>query len=326
MTINDIARMSGVSKSTVSRYLNGGSVSKKSAEKIAQAVQETGFVLNVSASRLKMNRSLLVGVLVDGISSPSVQKEIVAINSTLHELGYQPFVMLDEPDQDNKVSGMRALVAQGVDGIIYGTARLTKEQSRYLLSSGTPTLLLGQRSELFPFCKMDDEAAGRLLARHVLEQEPRHVVYLNLPHYDVATSQERWRGFADTLAAAGVRVSELEVGYRRKDGYAAGDRVLAMGADFVVGASDRLCLGLLQYLGEHGVSVPGDIRMAGFGNHDVSELPMISLTSVDFDYAAMGRDAARKIVRLIDGDDVARQSTSYPMRLVVRRSSIAPGA
>lgn len=321
MTIKDIARLSGVSKSTVSRYLNGGSVSEKSAERIAKVIEETGFVLNVSASRLKMSRSLLVGVLVDGISSPSVQKELLAINSTLHELGYQPFVMFDEPNLENKLASMKALVTQGVDGIIFGTARLTEEQNRYLLSSETPALLLGQRSELFPFCKVNDEAAGRLLANHVIEQNPASVAYLNLPHYDVATGQERWRGFADTLAQTSCRVTELEVGFRRRDGYAAGKQVMDLGADFVVGASDRLCLGLLQYLGEHGIQVPRDIRMAGFGNHDASALPMVSLTSVDFDYAAMGRDAARKIVDLINGKEVPRENMDYPMRLVVRKSS-----
>lgn len=115
----------------------------------------------------------------------------------------------------------------------------------------------------------------------------------------------------------------MEVGFRRRDGYAAGKQVMDLGTDFVVGASDRLCLGLLQYLGEHGVQVPRDIRMAGFGNHDASALPMVSLTSVDFDYAAMGRDAAHKIVDLINGRDVPHESTNYPMRLIVRRSSTA---
>lgn len=320
MTINDIAQLAGVSKSTVSRYLTGGSVSKRSAEKIARVVEETGFVLNASASRLRSQKSGLVGVLMDGIESRAVIRELRGINDALHELGYLPFLVLDNHDEDHKLEGMQALVKQGVDGIIFGTARMTDEHAKFMLSMGVPALVLGQRSELFPFVKVDDYAAGRLVAEHVAASNTRQALYLGFPGYDKA-GMERWRGFVDGCGAAGIGVQYLEAGYEHRAGYHMAEQVLAAGADFVVCASDTLALGIIRYLANHGLSTPDDIRISGFGDYSESSLPMVSLTSLDFDYQALGRDAARKAVDLIEGRDVPHESTDYPMELLVRRSS-----
>ena len=320
MTINDIAALAGVSKSTVSRYLSGGSVSKKSAEKIARVIEETGFVMNASASRLRSQKSGLIGVLMDGIESRAVIRELRGINDALHELGYLPFLVLDNHDEDHKLEGMQALVRQGVDGIIFGTARMTDEHAKFMLGMGVPALVLGQRSELFPFAKVDDYAAGRLMAAHVVERNPKRAAYLGFPGYDQA-GIERWRGFVDGCGAAGLAVEYLQCGYDHHAGYHMAEQVLATGADFVVSASDTLSLGILRHMAEHGMATPDDLRLAGFGNYSESSLPMVSMTSLDFDYQELGRDAARKAVDLVEGRDVPHENTDYPMKLHVRHSS-----
>ncbi|SEH36629.1 transcriptional regulator, LacI family [Olsenella sp. KH1P3] len=322
MTINDIARLAGVSKSTVSRYLTGGSVSKKSAEKIARVIESTGYVLNASASKLRSQRSRLVGVLVDGIDARAVTRILRGINDRLHELDYLPFIVIDNHDEDHKLAGMQALVRQGVDAIIFGTAQLTDEHARFMLGADVPIIVLGQRSDAFPFAKVDDYAGGRLMAEHVIEQKPKHLVYLGFPGYDRA-GLERWHGFVDACGSAGVGVEYLECGYEREAGYHLAEQALANGTDFIVGASDTICLGVLRYLGEHGMSAPKDVRLAGFGNYEEGSLPMVSLTSVGFDYLALGRDVARKAVDLIEGEDVPHESVDYPMEIHVRNSSLA---
>ena len=323
MTINDIARLAGVSKSTVSRYLSGGSVSAKTAEKIARVVDETGFVLNASAAHLRSQKSGLVGVLVDGIESRAVIREIRGINDALHELEYLPFLVIDNHDEDHKLAGMQALVRQGVDGIIFGTANLTEEHAKFMLGMGVPALVLGQRSEAFPFAKVDDYAAGRLMAEHVVSQALDRALYLGFPGYDQA-GIERWRGFVDTCGSAGMGVEYLQTGYEHRAGYHMAEQVLATGADFVVGASDTLCLGLIRYLAEHGMSTPQDMRIAGFGDYSESSLPMVSLTSLDFDYQLLGRRAAQLAVSLIEGREIPHETTDIPMKLHVAPSGGMP--
>ena len=321
MTINDIADLCGLSKSTVSRYLTGGSVSKRSAEKIARVIEETGFELNVNASRLRGGGSKLIGVLVDGINSPAVTHILTGINARLHEIGYQPFIMIDEHTEDNKVQGMQALVRQGVDGIVFGAARITDEHLRFMHELTIPTLVIGQQSESFPYVKVDDFAAGRLVGEHVLAHQPRSIVYVSLPHFDKAAGIERQQGFQDAFNGVSARITYLEGDHGPAAGYALGEQVLAAEPDFVVCASDSMCYGLLQYFGERGVRVPEDVRLAGFGNYEASALPQVSLTSVSFGYGALGRDAAGRIVDMVEGREIGWSSCSYPMELHERRSS-----
>ena len=84
MNIIDIANLCGVSKSTVSRYLTGGSISQKTADKIAKAIEETGFEHNVAAVQLKTNKSGLVGVIVDGLDSQSVTRILAGMSASWH--------------------------------------------------------------------------------------------------------------------------------------------------------------------------------------------------------------------------------------------------
>lgn len=330
MTINDIARLSGVSKSTVSRYLTGGSVSKRSAEKIARIIEETGFVANVAASRLRNNRSYLIGVLVDGITGPSVTHMLQGINNGLRARGYQPFFMIYETTSANKVAGIQALVQQGVDGILLGEAQLTKEHIRYLAEINLPAIILGQQSDAFPYCKVDDYAGGKLLAAHLNKQLDRGgtpsnddetVVYLSFPHFDAAAGEERWRGFSDGMAHEGRKVLKIEAGYERANGYAAGRAALEAHPQAIVGASDVLCYGVWDYLAEQNLRVPQDIMLAGFGDHEGSSLPTVSLTSVTFGYQELGEDAAGKIVDMIEGHEIPHRNTNYSCTLVARTST-----
>ncbi len=326
MNIKDIAALCGLSKSTVSRYLNGGSVSKQAAAKIAQAIQETGFTANVFANRLKTNRSKLIGVLVDGIYSPSVSRMIMGINNSCRKLGYQQFLMIDEYDQENKVASMRSLLGQGVDGILFGAARLTDEHRSFLRSVDKPVMVLGQRDDEFPFCKVDDQEGGRLLGEHVAAQRLNSVVFLAGPAYDNALYQERRLSFIEACAKQNVAVTTIEAGYHEEQGYTVAVDALAFHPDMIVCASDRMSMGVMRYLGEHGIHIPDDIGLASFGNHPFGALPTISLTSVDFDYEAQGEDSATRIISLIEGKHVDHEAVGYAPRLIVRSSSVLRGA
>ena len=77
----------------------------------------------------------------------------------------------------------------------------------------------------------------------------------------------------------------------------------------------------MRSLAERGLSVPGDLRLASFGNYTESSLPMVSLTSLDFDYNVLGHKTARLVADLIEGREVPHETTDIPMELHVRASS-----
>ena len=323
MNIKDVAALSGLSKSTVSRYLNGGSISKQSADKIAAVIQQTGFQSNIFASRLKTNRSYLIGVLIDGFDSPSVNRVLSSISSACHDAGYQPFIMIDETGEDNKIANMRALIQQGVDALILGTALLTEGHRDFLSRIKVPTIILGRTYDTLPWCKIDDYSGGRLLGEHVARQHPERLVYLSMGSDDPSAGEERCRGVLSTLSSD-TQVRVIEVDHVDNHGYACAAKALEWKPDYIVSASDGFCLGIFSALDAKGLSVPRDIRVASSGNHAFSSLPSISLTSIAYDYEALGRDVALKAIELASGNSIEPECCDYPIELIIRKSSVRP--
>lgn len=324
VNIVDVAKLSGVSKSTVSRYLNGGSISKKSAEKITRVIEKTGFETNLSASRLKTKRSHLIGVLIDGFSSPSVSRGLASISAECHRQGYQPFIMIDETTEDNKVTNTKALIRQGVDAIILGTPFFTSELRRVIDAADVPVLHLGQRDPYFTWCKVDEATGGKLLGEHVTAQRPRRLAYLSMRDNDPAAGVERREAFLAHIDRSVTQVDVIEVDDYLDHSGTYARRALEGHPDFIVSASDGFCIDLLRVLDEQGLSVPHDLRLASYGNHEFGKLPSVSLTTVAYDYTTIGRDAAKKAIALAKGEEVEHGCDDYPVRLIIRKSSIAP--
>ena len=247
--------------------------------------------------------------------------ELTGVNEALQERGYQPFIMIDDHHDDNKVRSVQSLVRQGVDGVIFGAARLTAEHMRSLYELEVPVLLLGQSSESLPYVKVDDFAAGKTMGEYVRDANPSSVVYLSLPLYDRAAGMERQQGFQSAFNGVAIRVTYIEGDHGVEAGYAMASDVIAAEPDFVVCASDSMCYGLMHAFDERGLRVPEDTRLAGFGDYEASSLPGVSLTSISFGYEDLGREAATRAVALVEGHEVEWRSIAPSVTLHARRSS-----
>lgn len=323
LTIIDIANLCNCSKSTVSRYLNGGSVSGKTAEKIRKVIEETGFETNLSASRLKSKKSNLIGVLVDdGIASISVSKILTSITKTLRKDNYLPFIMIDELGDDYKIRSMKTLIKQGVDGIILGTKSLTKDHVKFIHEHKIPTIILGQICETLPYRKVNDYQAGVLLADYIASLNKKNIVYVGISDSDQAVGKERRLGFIETiLKYKGYNVHTIESSLSLDDAYNKTKEILSYQPDVIIGATDRICMGIMHSLNEHDIKIPDKVCIAGFGNYEFSKAMTPSLTSIDFDYSALGTKTAEDMIKLVNGDTIERVFTDFPISLVKRRST-----
>ncbi len=322
LTIEDIAKLSDTSKSTVSRFLNGGSVSAKTSERIKKAINETGFEMNLSASRLKTKKSHLIGVLFEGFGSFSISKMMIGINKKLQELSYQPFFMYDDLSEDNKINSMKALVSQGVDGIILGSGVITKEHLKYISSLPIPVLILGQRSEFVPYCKIDDYKAGQLLANYLVNGDYKKIAYIGRSEIDKAVGVERKNGFCDVIKAdKNKQLFLFESHFTIESSYKQAEEVLKVQPDLIVGATDRIIMGIIKYLNEQGIRIPDQIAVAGFGDNEYGEILNPKLTSVFMDYSTLGEKSAETIVKLINNEPVEKNYTDFCIKLRKRESA-----
>lgn len=319
MTIKDIAQISGVSKSTVSRYLNGGSISKKNAEKIERVIKETGYKPNMIASRLKAKQSHLIGILVTELKTKSVGIILDSLQRELRKHGYQLFIMSNFLGEDNTISNLELLVEQGVDGIIFGASKIEKETLQYLATLKMPVLILGQKSEIFPYCKADDYQAGLIMGKYIKTKTQDKITYLSMPLYDLAAGKERLDGF---LAGIGNKdeVNVIECDYFPSSVYKKRAELLAANNKTVVCASDQLALGLLKIIRDYKWKVPQDIQFAGFGNYDYTDYFALSITSIDLDYQQVGVNVANKITKLVEHKKISNDN-NYHLKLMKRHST-----
>ncbi|SDB83469.1 transcriptional regulator, LacI family [Pelagirhabdus alkalitolerans] len=323
VTINDIARMSHVSKSTVSRFLNGGSVSKTTADKIRRVITETGYESNLFASSLKRKKTRMIGVVFKGIQSVSVGKMLEVINEQLREADYYPLITIESLSNslEQEIEDLLTLNRQGVDGIILGTDNITEKHREVIKGMDIPVILVGQESQDIPYRKIDNVRAGHLVGEYIDKMGHENIAYLGPSEEDREVGFHRKKGVMDYFDQKNKSVSILnyKTGYTFEAGYEQGRKVLAEAATVAVCATDRIAMGLIQYLKEQDYLIPEDLSIIGFGNYDFSSVISPGLTTVSFDYKRLSELVVQDMIQLIN-DEALGNVDDVEMKLVERES------
>lgn len=318
VTIQDIANMVGVSKSTVSRYLNGGYVSNENTVKIKEAIEKTGFETNFFAKRLKSKQSKLIGIIVPRIDSFTAGKTLNGINKKLEEQGYQGIILTSEFNIEKELEQINKLYNQGVDGIIIMSFEISKEHVKLANKLPIPILFSGQKNYYINYLVLDDEKIGNILGTYIKEQGHKDIVFLGVSESDREVGILRKKGFCNVFEKE-CNISFVETDFSFDKAYEAGEEVLKYNPTAIVCATDNIALGLMRYLLENGRKIPDDISIAAFGGYEVSAITYPSLTTVKIDYKLFGEEIALNILSLINGEK-SINTCEIPLELMVRES------
>lgn len=321
VTIQDIANMVNVSKSSVSRYLNNGYVSEENAKKIKEAIEKTGFETNFFAKRLKTKKSRLIGIVLPRIDSVTSGKLLAGINRKLEENNYQGIILISELSIEKELANINSLYQQGVDGIIINSMAITKEHIEVVNKLTIPTIFTGQKSEFIDYIKLDDYEAGSIMGNYIKEKGHKNIVFLGVNEWDKAVGVDRKNGFIDTITKdnEGCNVKFVETDFTFIKAYEKGKEVIENNPTAIVCATDNICLGMLRYLHENNIKVPEQISVAGFGGYDIGTVSYPALTTIAFDYGLIGEKTAQGILDLIDGKSLEENNIST-LKLIERDS------
>ena len=319
VTIQDIANMVGVSKSTVSRYLNGGYVSKEKSKQIEEAIEKTGFKSNFFAQRLKTKNSGLVGVIIPRIDSYTSGKILKSINKELDEKERQVIILISELSIEKEIVHMKKLYQQGVDGIIVMTKAITNKHIELANNFKIPVLFTGQYSSLVNCIKIDDKKVGKVLGEYIKEEGHRNIVFLGVNEEDKAVGIERKDGFYEAFKDVECNINFVETDFSFEKSYEMGKEVMKYNPTAVIGATDNIILGFIRYAFENGYNIPKDISVAGFGGYDVGLAIHPTITTVKIDYETLGKKAANLIIALIEGKEI-EEDKIVPINLIKRES------
>lgn len=321
VTIKDVAELAGVSKSTVSRYLNQGYISVEKQERVKKAIEQTGFKSNFFAKRLKTKQSKLIGIVLPRMDSVTVGKLLAGISRILEPAGYQGLLLVSKLSGHKEIENIRSLQQQGVDGILVDSVGISEEHVKLTQSGSVPVLYTGQKRQGVPYVKIDDKAAGRMMGAYLRQMGHKHAVFAGVTETDIAVGIDRKQGFIDafTEGRSDACVDFVETGFDFLSAYNCGEDVRRCGATVVVGATDNISLGILRYFHERGLRVPEDISVVGFGGYEVGAVVYPALTTISFDYELVGMKAAQYLLDLLHGKPL-EQNMEMPLFFVERES------
>ncbi|WP_214875785.1 LacI family DNA-binding transcriptional regulator [Exiguobacterium sp. CH10] len=321
VTIKDIAELAGVAKSTVSRYLNGGSVGKATREKLDRVIRETNYEPNQFAQSLKSKQTKMIGVIVPRLDSYAASRTMMGIDERLTEQGYQMLVVNTAQQTEREIEQLYNLAKQKVAGIIWLGTTVTDRHLEAIETIQIPVLLIGQQHDIVHSLVYPDYEAAYALGSEFTKWGHRDVVYVGVSETDIAVGQDRRDGFLKALHEADARVTVVQTTFKIEDAIPIGEQLAKQigSTSLIICATDNIALGVLKGLANQGISVPNDISVSGFGGYDFTEVLHPSITTVHLPYRRTGAKSADMMLQLLQGNDVPMKTFTI-FELKVRES------
>lgn len=301
--IKDIAELTGFSKSTISRYLNNGSVSDKTKNKIKEAIDELGYVPNSYARNLKKTKTNTIGVIIPNFIGYTKNTALNAINIYLKDSDYSMLLSCSNDDMDEEVRIIEEMAGLNVEGIILFASNISKRHKEIIKTLTIPLVIFGQKLDGFTSIIANDYEAGRLMADYIKTLSHKEISYFDVGKYDQAVG-DRFLGLSDGLKDRDIKINHHHFDFTKKTAYEKAKEILDREkSSFYIGATDNIAFGIIEALREKEIRIPDDISVAGFGNYEISSIINPALTTVDFPYEKLGTDAIKSLINQIEGNE-----------------------
>jgi DNA-binding LacI/PurR family transcriptional regulator len=331
--LKDIAKQAGVSVMTVSKVLRDEpDVSVATKSRIRALAQEMGYVPDALAQSLRTRSTKLIGVIIPAITNPIYARLLLAVENRVHEAGFDLLLGHTLNQVEREEALIRRMLARRVNGLLlFPVHRMEGESKAYdeLRRHRLPTVLLGPAPAPysdFPSIQAEDVEGSARATRHLIELGHRHIAYLVGPRASV-WAQERFQGYQKALRDAGLPPDDrlvFQAGGTIEEGAQAALQMLKEGvqATAVQAVNDLVAIGAANTLLDHGVRIPEEVSVVGFGNVLTSSFFRVPLTTVRQPKHSMGIAAMEMLQALIRGEQP--ESRRLATSLLVRESTARP--
>ncbi len=344
MNIKDVARMSGVSISTVSRVINRSAyVNPEIRRSVEKVLDETGYRPNALARGLLSNRTNTIGVMLPRIDLSTFAAMIDGIAQVLDEKGYGVMLANTRDDLAEELHYLDLFNEKRIDGMLFFGTGENAVYADAIAKLRAPVVLVGQAGGYLdcPSVRLDNFGAARAMVNYLIGLGHRRIGCLAVPDYDVGIGIERKRGYLAALAENGIAFDPtlLVVGNFEYASGEAGVKTLMSNPEGAPTAiytiTDRLAVAAASWLLRSGRRVPDDVSVACLDDPELLTFSYPSITAMSFDYRQAGMRAAHMLIDFIEGktsDDGRRTKSGaatpvevvMPHTLRVRESTCGP--
>lgn len=330
--MEDIARLAGLSKSTVSRALQDDQrIRPATRERIAALARKHGYAVNSNARKLRLSRSNTIAIVIHLPPTASPEWSGPFIFQLLTDVANQLWLrrqdlLLVPPESEQPLAYHSILASKGADGIIFLGQGANDEWLLDLARTNSPFVVWGAVEQKPRYCTIgsDNRKGGALVARRFIELDRRRVLFVgNRQHREMEQRLEGLRAELDASGAA-YGLDHVEVGDFTFDSALAAVRSHLLEGrgkempDGIFAASDEFALAVLAAVDEAGLRVPGDVSVIGYDDLPSASHVRPALTTVSQDTRQAGALLVEKLFQMIDGGRPA--SMMIPTELVVRQT------
>jgi DNA-binding LacI/PurR family transcriptional regulator len=333
ITINDIAKMLGISKSTVSRALSEHSdVNAETRHKVLELARKLNYTPNALALNLKQQRTNTIGVLIPETVNRFFAKAIGGIQRVANLAGYNVMICQSDESFVTERSNLRSLLTAHVDGVLVSVSAETDRTDHFqvLLDKNIPIVFFDRISEELNTSRVytDNYEIAFEGTEHLINQGCQRIAIVAGPQ-NLYNSRNRLKGYMDALRKHNLPVKE---NYIVQSHFRAGsvedytrDLInLPQRPDAIFAINDFAAIEMMHVIKKNGLRIPQDIAILGFNNETICRFVEPALTSIDMSAYDMGSEAAALLLAQIKGNREP-QKKLIKSRLVIRESTHLKG-
>ncbi|GGD47760.1 LacI family DNA-binding transcriptional regulator [Paenibacillus nasutitermitis] len=327
--IKDVAKMAGVSTTTVSRVLNGERYVKDELKaKVQRVIDELGYSPSHIARSLVRQKTNLIGVIVPDLTSSFHATILSSIEQTASRSGYSLLVCDIHEDTDKELQYLNIFKEMRVEGIIIMHEKLSDKIQNLINKLDIPVIFSSVRppDQKFISVIIDDYHAAYDAARYLAGLGHTRIAFIGGDMRDVTSGQSRYLGYRNALEDSGIAVDDdyIRFGdYKPRSGYDRMKELLDVSPrpTAVFAVSDDMAAGAMNCIHDQKLSVPEDISVIGFDGSQLTELVRPRLSSMEQPIEDMGRVTVDSLFDLIQGNEKApKEDLILQHQLVVRDS------
>jgi LacI family transcriptional regulator len=329
-SLKDVAKLAGVSVSTVSRVFNHSlPVDGKTQRRVEEAIAKLNYKPNLLAKGLRSRSGLLIGLVVPEIVHHTFASFIQYIEESAFARGYNLVIGNHKNNPDIEESFIDDLTRRHIDGIIFSRVSDESRVTRLLKKTGTPVVVIDRALEQEEVASvvLDNVRAGTLVGDHLGQLGHRKIACITGPLV-ISLCRERLAGLNASLEQYNARVEAdwiFEGDFKFESGYEGGKQLFTKHPDLtaVWAQNDLMAVGVLKYLLEAGVSVPKDVSLVGMDDISLARMITPTLTTVAQPFAEICEKAVELLIKQKRGDGSRTAKIVIPPELVIRESTRA---
>ncbi|UOR13189.1 LacI family DNA-binding transcriptional regulator [Halobacillus amylolyticus] len=327
-TIEDVAKLAGLSRTTVSRVINDQPyVTEEKKKRIIHAMKDLGYVPNSSARRLRSQRTETIAVLLPRVTNPFFGHLIESLEKEASKSGYQVIVCQTHDKKQKEIDYLQLLKTKQVDGIVMASLTNDWEDVEPYLTSG-PIVLCNEYMPIngVSMIHIDHRQAAYESTVHLIHQGCKHLAYASGGHKTYLAS-ERKAGFLVALAEYDLPFEmgmEIDWALDVSDG----QKVFQFlkenhpHVDGIFTGSDEVAAGIIYAASQSNWTIPNDLAVIGFDNQMLSLLMVPAVTTVEQPIEEMAAKTVEVLVRKMSDKRSCQNSCFiYPYQLIIRDST-----